>query len=100
MAPLKLTVTGIFTTPKGGGFGSINANLATVAALGNRDRDSQLSVDAAPGASHQSVQDALDSATSDNPLIVVQNSRNMPRRRAPRSTRCSPLCTPCWGWPW
>ncbi|SCQ69530.1 ABC-type antimicrobial peptide transport system [Propionibacterium freudenreichii] len=75
MAPLKLTVTGIFTTPKGGGFGSINANLATVAALGNRDRDSQLSVDAAPGASHQSVQNALDSATSDNPLIVVQNQQ-------------------------
>lgn len=71
--PIELTVTGIFSTPRGVELGSVNTNLVTLAAMGNTDKDSQLSVNLAPGASGADVQSALKAETAGNPLVVVQS---------------------------
>ncbi|MFT8395028.1 ABC transporter permease [Propionibacterium sp.] len=71
--PIELTITGIFTTPQGVQSGDLVTNLATLSDMGNTNKDIRLSVNLAPGASSSTVENALKTETTSNPLVVVQS---------------------------
>ncbi|SER99950.1 putative ABC transport system permease protein [Propionibacterium cyclohexanicum] len=85
--PLQLTITGVFTTPRGVDSGGINTNLATLAAMGNKDKDSQLVVTLAPGASAADVESALKAETASNPLTVVQSQNDYAQQQGAQIDR-------------
>lgn len=85
--PIQLRITGIFTTPRGVNLGNINTNLVTLAAMGNEDKDSQLNVNLAPGASSADVQSALKAETAGNPLVVVQSQSDYAQQQSSQIDR-------------
>lgn len=70
-APIELSVTGIFSTPKGVSFGSINTNLETAAQMGNKYAIDQLGVLLAPDADPAQVKQGLLDVVGQYPMLKV-----------------------------
>lgn len=70
--PIALTVTGIFSTPEGVSMGNLNMTDSAVRAFGVTSVQS-FTVDAAAGADQALVQQGLQDALADYPMLQVQN---------------------------
>ncbi|GAA2180290.1 ABC transporter permease [Brooklawnia cerclae] len=64
-------IVGVFSTPDGIGFGSINTNVQTMESLGMADTISDMAIEMDPGADRATVHEGLDDAVAEFPTVTV-----------------------------